>query len=90
MHGTPEHLSGYERHNQVCSQLTTSDGSNPKGYPAGSKSPSGFHSNLSWSHYRALMRVENMAARQFYETEAVQSNWSRRDLARQIGSFFKT
>ncbi len=60
------------------SQLATADGSNPKGYPAGSESPSGFHPNLSWSHYRALMRVENIAARQYYETETVQSNWSRR------------
>ena len=34
------------------------------------------------------MRVENNVARQFYETEAVQSNWSRRDLERQIGSLF--
>ena len=34
------------------------------------------------------MRVENSAARQFYETEAAQSNWSRRDLGRQIGSSF--
>jgi predicted nuclease of restriction endonuclease-like (RecB) superfamily len=70
------------------SQLAASDGLNPISYPAGSESPSGFHHNLSWSHYRALMRVENIAARQFYETEAVQSNWSRRDLERQIGSLF--
>ena len=70
------------------SQLAASDGLNPKGYPAGSESPTGFHPNLSWSHYRALMRVENNAARQLYETEAVQSNWSRRDLERQIGSLF--
>jgi predicted nuclease of restriction endonuclease-like (RecB) superfamily len=70
------------------SQLSASDGLNPISYPAGSESPSGFHPNLSWSHYRALMRVENNAARQFYETEAVQSNWSRRDLERQIGSLF--
>jgi predicted nuclease of restriction endonuclease-like (RecB) superfamily len=47
-----------------------------------------FHPNLSWSHYRALMRVADPAARQFYETEAVQANWSRRDLERQIASLF--
>ena len=47
-----------------------------------------FHPNLSWSHYRALMRIENSTARQFYEAEAVQANWSRRDLERQIGSLF--
>ncbi len=58
------------------------------GYPSGSQSPSGFNPNLSWSHYRALMRVENIAARQFYETEAIESHWSRRDLERQIGSLF--
>lgn len=70
------------------SQLTASDGANTISYPAGSESPPGFHPNLSWSHYRALMRVEDISARQFYETEAVQSNWSRRDLERQIGSLF--
>jgi predicted nuclease of restriction endonuclease-like (RecB) superfamily len=58
--------------------------------PPGGQLPdaTGFHPNLSWSHYRALMRVENKVARQFYETEAVQSIWSRRDLERQISSLF--
>jgi len=70
------------------SQLAASDELKPISYPAGSESPLSFHPNLSWSHYRALMRVENNAARQFYETEAVRSNWSRRDLERQIGSLF--
>lgn len=70
------------------SKLASHDGANSISYPAGSKSQPSFHPNLSWSHYRALMRVENSAARQFYETEAVQSNWSRRDLERQIGSMF--
>jgi hypothetical protein len=31
-------------------------------YPAGSESLSGFSPQLSWSHYRALMRVEKPAA----------------------------
>ena len=30
-----------------------------------------FHPNLSWSHYRALMRVTDVDARRFYEAEAV-------------------
>jgi predicted nuclease of restriction endonuclease-like (RecB) superfamily len=62
----------------------------PISYPAGSLLPStpSFHPNLSWSHYRALMRIDNPTARKFYETEAVQANWSRRDLERQIGSLF--
>ncbi|MCQ4635735.1 PDDEXK nuclease domain-containing protein [Anaerovorax odorimutans] len=43
---------------------------------------------LSWTHYRHLMRVENEKARQFYANEAVQSGWSTRQLERQINSFF--
>lgn len=55
-------------------------------HPLGGELSSGFHPNLSWSHYRALMRVDNADARQFYEIEAVRANWSRRDLERQINS----
>ena len=57
-------------------------------YPPGSELPPDLHPNLSWSHYRALMRVDNRATRQFYENEAVQANWSRRELERQINSLF--
>jgi predicted nuclease of restriction endonuclease-like (RecB) superfamily len=48
----------------------------------------GFHPNLSWSHYRALMRVDKKSARDFYETEAVACGWNRRQLERQIHSLF--
>ena len=47
-----------------------------------------FHPSLSWSHYRALMRLDKRSARQFYEIEAVQANWSRRELERQINNLF--
>ncbi len=43
---------------------------------------------LSWTHYRLLMRVENKNARRFYIEEAIKSNWSTRQLERQINSFF--
>ena len=43
---------------------------------------------LSWTHYRQLMRVENESARDFYLEEAIKSNWSTRQLDRQINSFF--
>lgn len=42
---------------------------------------------LSWSHYRLLMRVEDERARQFYIEESVKSNWSVRQLERQINTF---
>lgn len=43
---------------------------------------------LSWSHYRLLMRVENEMARSFYLDECVKSRWSTRQLERQINTFF--
>ena len=45
-------------------------------------------SELSWTHYRLLMRVENENAREFYMQEAIKSQWSTRQLERQINSFF--
>ena len=33
-------------------------------------------SELSWTHYRSLMRVNDMDARAFYLDEAVKSGWS--------------
>lgn len=50
--------------------------------------PGQLHSNLSWTHYRTLLRVEKPEARSFYEIEAVQSNWAARELERQINSLF--
>ena len=43
---------------------------------------------LSWTHYRLILKVENPNARQFYIDECVKSNWSTRQLERQINSFF--
>ena len=43
---------------------------------------------LSWTHYRLLMKVENDNARDFYMEEAIKSQWSTRQLERQINSFF--
>jgi predicted nuclease of restriction endonuclease-like (RecB) superfamily len=59
-----------------------------KSYPTGSESPQGFSPQLSWSHYRALMRVENVAARDFYERETSECGWSKVQLERQIHSFY--
>lgn len=45
-------------------------------------------SQLSWSHYRLIMRVQNPEAREFYISEAVKGQWSVRQLQRQINTFF--
>lgn len=46
------------------------------------------HTNLSWTHYRLLLKVEDETARQFYLDECAKSNWSTRQLELQINSFF--
>ena len=41
---------------------------------------------LSWSHYCELLSISDPNKRSFYEKEAVNSNWSVRELKRQIDS----
>ena len=43
---------------------------------------------LPWSAYVRLLSVSNESAREFYETEALRSGWSVRQLDRQINSQF--
>lgn len=45
-------------------------------------------SELSWSHYRLILRIENENAREWYMNETSQSNWSVRALERQIGTHY--
>ncbi|HQJ05199.1 MAG TPA: PDDEXK nuclease domain-containing protein, partial [Spirochaetota bacterium] len=45
-------------------------------------------SQLSWSHYRLIMRVENERARNYYLIEASEQQWSTRILERNINSFY--
>jgi predicted nuclease of restriction endonuclease-like (RecB) superfamily len=47
---------------------------------------SGLSMDLSWRHYRTLMRIESRDARSFYEIEAVKRAWSGRELERQVAS----
>lgn len=43
---------------------------------------------LSWTHYRTLLRVDSDTARQWYMDEAATQNWSTRALERQIGTLY--
>ncbi|MCK4783395.1 MAG: DUF1016 family protein [Desulfobacteraceae bacterium] len=47
----------------------------------------GFSPNLGWSHYRALINVENQSERLFYEIEAAAEGWEVKHLKRQIHTF---
>jgi predicted nuclease of restriction endonuclease-like (RecB) superfamily len=43
---------------------------------------------LSWTHYRILLRVENDVVRQWYMNEAAGQGWTTRALERQIGTLY--
>jgi predicted nuclease of restriction endonuclease-like (RecB) superfamily len=43
-------------------------------------------SELSWTHYRLLARVQKPDARNFYAAECAKAHWSTRELERQVNS----
>lgn len=43
---------------------------------------------LSWSHYRLLIRIKESEKRQYYMKECAECAWSVRQLERQINSFY--
>lgn len=43
---------------------------------------------LTWTHYRLIMRVDKPAARDYYIREAANERWSTRVLERHINSFY--
>ena len=45
-------------------------------------------SELSWTHYRLLLKVEKNDARDFYMLEAIEGNWSTRTMERQINILY--
>lgn len=45
-------------------------------------------SQLSWSHYLELIKIPEESKRGFYLVESIQSNWSVRELQRQISSLY--
>ncbi len=45
-------------------------------------------SELTWTHYRLLMRVEEPNRREFYLNESIRAGWTARQLERQIHTFF--
>lgn len=44
--------------------------------------------NLTWTHFRLLLKVEKTDVRRFYLEECDKGNWSTRQLERQINSFY--
>jgi len=44
--------------------------------------------NLSFSHFSELLKIDNLLKRTFYEIECIKGTWSVRELRRQINSLF--
>jgi predicted nuclease of restriction endonuclease-like (RecB) superfamily len=65
---------------EVCQEISTDNSHLPIRYTLSSE--------LSWSHFCLLIRVENHAAREFYRKEAALQNWSVRALDRQISTLY--
>lgn len=44
--------------------------------------------NLSWTHYKKIMTIENSEARAWYISETISNNWSVRALERQVSTLY--
>jgi hypothetical protein len=72
----PEYGTGFSiRHLEMCRQFY-------RVFPIANT----LCSQLSWSHYRLVLRIDNQNNRNFYIAETVKNNWSVRQLERQINS----
>ncbi len=47
---------------------------------------SALRTQLSWTHYKLLLGIDNPDKREFYIAESIKNNWSARQLERQIDS----
>jgi predicted nuclease of restriction endonuclease-like (RecB) superfamily len=72
----------------VRGELRPGDKKNRHAVRGESWRPGMLSSDLSWTHYRTLLRVGKKEARAFYEIEAIKNHWSARELERQINSLF--
>lgn len=95
-HGNSRAEYGQQQLSQLSQQLTDRLG---KGFDVGNlRNMRQFYltfpihdavrSELSWTHYRSLMRVNQTAARQWYLQEAIHHSWSARALERQISTLY--
>jgi predicted nuclease of restriction endonuclease-like (RecB) superfamily len=50
--------------------------------------PSALRRELTWTHYKSLIRIENAQVRDWYAREAAEQGWSVRALDRQISTLF--
>ena len=94
---TAEYGSGYSRSNleymrkfyllykyRISQPAAGKSGTNKKSQPLVGKLTNALQ--LSWSHYIQLLKIDDENERNFYEIEAMQNNWGKRELIRQFNS----
>lgn len=79
-HATGGELAGYAIFHAVRGESASTP------VPSAAWQPGQLNPNLSWTHYRTLLKVSRAEARAFYEIEATRNNWLARELERQINS----
>lgn len=73
---TPGYGSGFSiRQLELCRQFFRT-------YPIANA----LHSQLNWTQYKTLIRIENKDKRTFYTEETLKNNWTSRQLERKINS----
>jgi predicted nuclease of restriction endonuclease-like (RecB) superfamily len=80
------HISDASLRESVRKPTSTQKRHAARGESDDSWKPGTLSPNLSWTHYRALLKVKRREARDFYEIEAAKNKWSARELERQINS----
>ena len=81
-------LKYFRQFYQTFSSYESSHALSDKSYVTADQKGHALRGELSWTHYRLLMQVENVHARNYYIDEAIAQNWSTRALERQINSFY--
>ena len=76
----------YQGYPEIQQTLSVNSVLAPTGIAATVFSAIGKRFSLGWSHYVTLLTIDNPDARRFYEIEAAESDWSVRELERQIAS----
>jgi len=88
--GLPEPQGDAEIRNTACSKSEEASSARSGTLTCSSESvvegAASFLPELSWSHYRVLVREADPQARGFYEAECAKARWSVRELQRQVSS----
>ncbi|NOX17086.1 MAG: DUF1016 domain-containing protein [Chlorobi bacterium] len=63
-------------------------GNGEKGYALRDQLSETLRTELSWTHYRQLLKIKDEKTRKWYMNEAADNGWSTRVLERQINSFY--